>query len=73
MSKAEFTYRDEVAERLGDFTVNVSGALDEASRHAAKRALSDSVAVALGAFDHQASHIARKFATPFARPDGAVI
>jgi 2-methylcitrate dehydratase len=74
MSKAEnYTYRDEVAERLADFTVNVSGVLDDATRHAAKRALSDSVAVALGALDHQASHIARKFAAPFARADGAVL
>ncbi|QMV03473.1 MmgE/PrpD family protein [Devosia sp. D6-9] len=69
----KFTYRDEVAERLADFTVNVSGDLDADIRHAAKRALSDSVAVALGALDHQASHIARKFAGPFTRPDGAVI
>ena len=66
-------YRDEVAELLADFTVNVSGKLDEATRHAAKRALSDSVAVALGALDHPASHIARKFAAPFATPEGAVI
>lgn len=68
-----YTYRDEVAERLADFTVNVSGALDADMLHSAKRALSDSVAVALGALDHQASHIARKFAGPFTRPDGAVI
>jgi len=74
MSTAEtFNYRDEVAERLADFTVNVSGDLDEAARSAAKRALSDSIAVALGALDHQASHIARKFAAQFATPNGAVI
>lgn len=66
-------YRDDVAERLADFTVNVSGHLDDATRHAAKRALSDSVAVALGALDHPASHVARRFASPFATAEGPVI
>lgn len=66
-------YRDEVAELLARFTVTVSGKLSERTRHAAKRALSDSVAVALGALDHPASHIARKFAAQFATKDGAVI
>jgi 2-methylcitrate dehydratase len=74
MQTAETTnYRDEVAELLGDFTVNVSGELEESTRHAAKRALSESVAVALGALDHPASHIARKFAAPFATSAGSVI
>lgn len=73
MSTADVVYRDEIAELLAEFTVTVSGALSEATRHAAKRALSDSVAVALGALDHPASHIARKFAAPFATPTGAVI
>ncbi|MBF9033920.1 MmgE/PrpD family protein [Rhodobacterales bacterium HKCCE2091] len=66
-------YRDEIADLLAEFTVNVSGDIDAETRHAAKRALSDSVAVALGALDHPASHIARKFAAPFATPEGAVI
>ena len=39
----------------------------------AKRALSDSVAVALGALDHPASHVTRKFASDFATKDGCVI
>ena len=56
-------YRDEIAELLAEFTVTVSGDLTPTTRHAAKRALSDSVAVALGALDHPASHIARKFAS----------
>lgn len=74
MSAAEnLAPRDPVADRLAEFTVKVSGDLDAATRHAAKRALSDSVAVALGALDHNASHIARKFAAPFANPNGAVI
>ncbi|MGQ7791195.1 MmgE/PrpD family protein [Faunimonas sp. B44] len=67
------SYRDEVAELLADFTVNVSGELDAETRHAAKRALSDSVAVALGALDHHASHIARSFAAQFTTPNGATI
>jgi 2-methylcitrate dehydratase len=66
-------YRDEIAELLADFTANVSGDIDSNIREAAKRALSDSVAVGLGALDHPASHIARKFAAPFATPNGAVI
>lgn len=66
-------YRDEVADRLADFTVNVSGDLDDATRNAAKRALSDSIAVALGALDHNASHIARRFASSFTTPNGVTI
>lgn len=63
-------YRDAVAERLAEFTVNVSGKLDETTRHASKRALSDSVAVALGALDHPASHAARRFASAFTTETG---
>ncbi|HEY4201942.1 MAG TPA: MmgE/PrpD family protein [Devosiaceae bacterium] len=74
MSTADnIIYRDEVAELLAKFTVTVSDQLSPETRHAAKRALSDSVAVALGALDHPASHIARKFAAQFATPTGDVI
>lgn len=74
MSATEsIVYRDEVAELLARFTVTVSDQLSEATRHAAKRALSDSVAVALGALDHPASHVARRFAAQFATPTGAVL
>lgn len=73
MSAENIIYRDEVAELLGKFTAGVSGELSGKTRHAAKRALSDSVAVALGALDHPASHIARKFASQFATPNGTVI
>lgn len=66
-------YHDNVVELLANFTVNVGGDIDGEIRHAAKRALSDSVAVALGALDHPASHIARRFAAPFATPGGSVI
>jgi 2-methylcitrate dehydratase len=74
MSTADnIIYRDEVAELLAKFTVTVSDQLSSETRHAAKRALSDSVAVALGALDHPASHIARKFAAQFATPTGDAI
>jgi 2-methylcitrate dehydratase len=65
-------YRDEAAELLAKFTVSVSSEVSEKTRRAAKRALSDSVAVALGALDHPAAHVGRKFAAPFAIPAGAV-
>ncbi len=68
-----YEYRDEVADLLAEFTVNVSGTLDDELRRSAKRALGDSVAVALGALDHPASHIARKYAAQFATPGGNVI
>ncbi len=68
-----YEYRDDVAELLAEFTVNVSGQLSTETRHAAKRALSDSVAVALGALDHPASHIARNFASQFATPNGDIL
>lgn len=72
-TEQKLEYRDEVAELLARFTATVSDKLSEKTRHAAKRALSDSVAVALGALDHPASHIARNFASQFAAKDGAVI
>ncbi|MEW6450665.1 MAG: MmgE/PrpD family protein [Pseudomonadota bacterium] len=74
MSKdTNIIYRDEVADLLAKFTVLVSGKLNEKTKRAAKRALSDSIAVALGALDHPAAHVARKFAVPFATQTGSVI
>lgn len=70
---ANTDYRDDVGELLGAFTANVSGTLDDDIRSASKRALGDSVAVALGALDHHASHVARKFAANFATPTGCVM
>lgn len=70
---ANYEYRDQVAELLASYTVKANGTLDEPTRHATKRALSDSVAVALGALDHPASHIARKFVAPLASGKGSVI
>lgn len=68
-----YDYTDEVADLLARFTVRVSGDLDPAVRTAAKRALSDSVAVALGALDHHASHVARRFAGEFVTAEGCVL
>lgn len=74
MSSAEnIIYRDDVAELLASFTVGVSDKLSRDTQHAAKRALSNSIAVALGALDHPASHVARKFATQFATDNGNVL
>lgn len=70
---AAYEYRDEVAEILARFTVGTDARLDAAITHSAKRALSDSVAVALGALDHPASHIARRFVAPLASGSGSVI
>jgi len=72
-SADKFDYRDEVGELLGGFTANVSGELDDVTRQAAKRALGDSIAVALGALDHHASHVARRFASPFVTDKGCVL
>ncbi len=66
-------YRDEVGELLADFTTSVSGMIDGETRQAAKRAMGDSIAVALGAFDHLSSHVARRFASPFSADTGCVI
>ena len=68
-----YEYKDDVADLLARFTVTVSGDLDPAVRMAAKRALGDSVAVALGALDHHASHVARRFASDFTTPNGCVL
>ena len=70
---AAYDYRDEVAELLGRYAALADARLDDATTHSAKRALSDSIAVALGALDHPASHIARRFVAPLASNQGAVI
>ena len=66
-------YQDPVADLLAKFAVTVSTDLTDGARRAAKRALSDSVAVAIGALDHPASHIARKYVSQFDNPAGCVI
>jgi 2-methylcitrate dehydratase len=66
-------YRDEIAELLAAYVTGVSGSLTPATRDAAKRALADSIAVALGALGHVASAAARRYAAQFPLPDGPVI
>lgn len=68
-----YEYHDEVAELLANYTVNVSGDLGADTLAAAKRALNDSLAVALGAFAHPAAEIGRRFAGLMAAPSGCVI
>jgi 2-methylcitrate dehydratase len=65
--------RDDVAEHIAAFTAGVSGELTDATRHAARRALTDSIAVALGALDHPAFQAAQRHAAKFPMPAGPVI
>jgi 2-methylcitrate dehydratase len=67
------TSRDDVAEHIAAFTAGVSGELTDATRHAARRALTDSIAVALGALDHPAFQAAQRHAAKFPMPNGPVI
>jgi 2-methylcitrate dehydratase len=74
MSNVEpYAYRDEIAELLAAFTAHSPGIADERIRHAAKRALGDSIAVSLGALEHPASQAARRYAALFPSANGAVI
>lgn len=66
-------YRDEIAELLADYTVGVSGKLSAPIQHAAKRALGDSIAVALGALAHPAFKAAGRHAARFPVPNGQVV
>jgi 2-methylcitrate dehydratase len=66
-------YRDEVAETIANYVVNVSGSLNEKTQLAAKRALQDSVAVALGAFGHPATQLGRRFAELMSSPTGPCV
>ncbi len=68
-----YAYRDEVAELLASFTADVSGDLTPAIRHAAKRALGDSIAVSLGALAHPAFKAALRHAVRFPVTNGPVI
>src|SRR5438105_1924448 len=58
-------YRDEVGELIGNYVVNVSDKLDARAERAAKAALIDSIAVAIGALKHPAAQYARKHAYRF--------
>jgi 2-methylcitrate dehydratase len=67
------SHRDEVAELLGAFVAKAPRELEPEIGHAAKRALGDSIAVALGALDHPASLAARAFAAKVPVADGPVV
>jgi 2-methylcitrate dehydratase len=66
-------YRDEVAETIARYVIEVSGDLSNDITAASKRALKDSVAVALGAFGHPATAKGRRFAELMSSPDGPCI
>jgi 2-methylcitrate dehydratase len=65
--------QDEVAALIANFSVNASGDLDPRITRAARAALIDSIAVALGALTHPAAQAARRHAYRFPAPDGCVI
>ena len=64
---------DEVAALLGDFAAHAPDALDPRATRAAKAALIDSLAVAMGALTHPAAQAARRHAYRFPVSDGCVI
>ena len=65
---------DEVAVLIAGYTANVAEQLDQRAERAAKAALIDSIAVALGALTHPAAQAARRHAYRFpAGDDGCVI
>jgi 2-methylcitrate dehydratase len=64
---------DEVAALLGDFAAHAPDALDARATRAAKAALIDSLAVAMGALAHPAAQAARRHAYRFPVSDGCVI
>ena len=68
-STTSFGTGDEVAALIAGYTTNVSDVLDRRIERAAKAALVDSIAVAMGALTHPAAHAARRHAYRF--PVGA--
>jgi len=62
------TYRDEVAELVSTFVVNVEGRLEPPVMRSAKNALIDSLAVAVSGFNHPAARLARRHAYRFPAP-----
>jgi 2-methylcitrate dehydratase len=67
-------YRDEVAELIAHYVVEVSDKLSDRTEHAAKAALVDSIAVSIAALRHPAAQNARKHAYRFpANGTGCVI
>jgi 2-methylcitrate dehydratase len=63
---------DEVAALIAGYTVNVSEQLEPSMQRAAKAALIDSIAVAMGALTHPAAQAVRRHAYRFAAAGGAV-
>ena len=67
-------YRDEVAELIAHYVVNVSGTLSAATERSVKSALIDSIAVSVAALRHPAAQAARRHAYRFpAGADGCLI
>jgi len=65
---------DEVGALIASYTANVSDELDRCIERAAKAALVDSIAVAMGALTHPAAHAARRHAYRFpVGTDGCLI
>ncbi|WP_326540633.1 MmgE/PrpD family protein [Pseudorhodoferax sp.] len=71
---AESTMKeDKLQTALAAFAIGVSGTLTEQARHAAKRALVDTLAVSLGALPHPPAQLARKYALHSRVAQGATV
>lgn len=64
---------DEASEALSAFVVEAPRAIDEAALRAARLALFDTFAVALGALDHPAAQAGRRYAQLYPMADGAAV
>lgn len=71
--KATHTYTDDIARLMARYIVTADARLDDRLKAAARRALSDSIAVAMGAFAYPAVAVGRRFVAPFAAESGSVI
>ncbi len=65
--------QDDVARLIATYAATAPAQLDERTERAAKAALIDSIAVALGALQHRAAQASRRHAYRFATPDGCVL
>src|ERR1700676_5215500 len=65
--------QDEVAALMAAYTLDVTGALDARTQHAAKAVLTDSLAVAMGALAHPAAQAARRHAYRFPAQEGGCV
>ena len=64
---------DRLLHQLAAYTCNVSVALDPAVKHATKRAIMDAFGVAMGALEHPAAQIARRYAAQMPLTNGATL